>query len=117
MASRVLLVSTAVLVLSSGAVAQGNLVPGPARRANEGRGPFNTLVIQNAMVIDGTGGPARGPINITIQGNRITSIGGGGGGRGGRGGAAAGNVETIDARGMYVMPGFIDMHVHAGGAP
>ena len=23
----------------------------------------------------------------------------------------------IDATGMYVMPGFVDMHVHAGGAP
>ncbi len=25
--------------------------------------------------------------------------------------------HEIDATGMYVMPGFVDMHVHAGGAP
>ena len=25
--------------------------------------------------------------------------------------------HEIDARGMYVMPGFVDLHVHAGGAP
>jgi imidazolonepropionase-like amidohydrolase len=107
-----------VALISSTVVAQGGLTAGPARRANEGRGPYNRLVIQNAMLIDGTGAPARGPINITIEGNRIVSVGGGGGGgRGGRGGAAAGDVQTIDARGMYVMPGLVDMHVHAGGAP
>ena len=107
-----------VALISSTVVAQGSPTAGPARRANEGRGPFNRLVIQNAMVIDGTGAPARGPINITIEGNRITAVGGGGGGgRGGRGAAPAGDVQTIDARGMYVMPGLVDMHVHAGGAP
>jgi imidazolonepropionase-like amidohydrolase len=112
--SRLALTCLCVATLASSVAAQGNLTAAPARRANEGRGPFNRLVIQNAMVIDGTGAPARGPINITIEGNRIVSVGGG---RGGRGGAPAANVETIDARGMYVMPGFIDMHVHAGGAP
>ena len=25
--------------------------------------------------------------------------------------------HEIDATGMYLMPGFVDMHVHAGGAP
>src|SRR3954466_3107682 len=88
------------------AAAQGALTPAPNRRSDEGRGPFPRLVIQNAIVIDGTGGPPRGPMNITIEGNRITAVGGGRGG--GRGGAQAG--EVIDARGMYVLPGFIDMH-------
>jgi hypothetical protein len=27
-------------------------------------GPFDTLIIRNATIIDGTGGPARGPIDI-----------------------------------------------------
>ncbi|HKS07417.1 MAG TPA: amidohydrolase family protein, partial [Gemmatimonadaceae bacterium] len=98
------------------ALAQGALTPAPARRTGEGRGPFPRLVLQNVMIIDGTGGPARGPMNIVIENNRIASIGGGGGGRGGRGGADA-QAEVIDGRGMYVMPGLIDMHVHAGGAP
>ncbi|HYV97266.1 MAG TPA: amidohydrolase [Gemmatimonadaceae bacterium] len=108
-------VLAAVPVIAS---AQGALTPAPARRADEGRGPFPRLIIQNAMVIDGTGGPMHGPTNIVIEGNRIVSIGGGGGrgGRGGRGGGAT-TDQVIDARGMYVLPGFIDMHVHGGGAP
>ncbi len=108
---------TAVLLCAAlsatAGVAEAQLNAGPARRSDEGRGPFTRLVIQNAMVIDGTGAPARGPLNIFIEGNRIVSVGGGGVGR------AAPNVQTevIDARGHYVMPGFVDLHVHAGGAP
>src|SRR5262249_14417200 len=30
---------------------------------------------------------------------------------------AAPNAQVLDATGMYMMPGFIDMHVHAGGPP
>jgi len=101
------------LLAAAAPAAEAQLNAAPARRAAEGRGPFQRLVIQNAMVIDGTGAPARGPMNIFIEGNRIVSVGGGGIGR------AAPNVQTevIDARGHYVMPGFVDLHVHAGGAP
>ncbi len=93
--------------------AQAGLAPAPARGAGEGLGPFNRMVIRNVMIIDGTGGPAFGPTNVTVSGNRIQSVGGGGGGRGG--GAPA--DHEIDGTGMYLMPGFIDMHVHGGGAP
>jgi len=95
--------------------AQAGLTPAPARRAGEGFGPFNRMVVQNVMVIDGTGAPPYGPVNITISNNRIASIGGGGGG--GRQGGATQPDHVIDGTGMYVMPGFVDMHVHAGGAP
>ena len=99
--------------------AQDGLTPAPARRSGEGLGPFKTLVIRGAMLIDGTGGPPTGPVDIIIEGNRIASV---------RSAAPPGlpmrekrppqNADhEIDARGMYVMPGFIDMHVHAGGAP
>jgi imidazolonepropionase-like amidohydrolase len=103
--------------LASLAAAQ-SVRPAPDRRPDEGLGPFETMVVQGAMVIDGTGGPPRGPVNITIRGNRIASVGGGGGGgrRGGRGGGAQ-ETHVIDARGMYVLPGFVDMHAHAGGVP
>ena len=60
------------------------------------------LVIRNGTIYDGTGGPPRTG-DIAIDGNRITTIGDV---------AAAGAVE-IDARGMAVAPGFIDIHSHA----
>jgi imidazolonepropionase-like amidohydrolase len=71
-------------------------------------------------------------MNITVEGNRITRIssagtpgvqtgrqGGAGAAVGGRGQAPATSSDqyVVDAQGMYLMPGFIDMHVHAGGAP
>src|SRR5918993_127640 len=62
------------------------LTPAPARRTDEGKGPFKTLVIRGAMLIDGTGAPPQGPVDIV-------------------------------AAGMYVLPGFVDLHAHAGGAP
>lgn len=89
----------------------------PPRRANEGLGPYGTLVIHGVTVIDGTGAPPYGPVDIYIAGNKIQSI---------RSAGTPGlpmrpaptNVEkVIDATGMYVTPGFIDMHVHGGGAP
>jgi imidazolonepropionase-like amidohydrolase len=100
-------------------------LPAPNRLAGEGRGPFPTLTIRGVMLIDGTGAPPAGPMDIVIANNRIQSIRGGGtpglaprGGGGGRGAAAAQPADNvIDATGMYAMPGFIDMHVHGGGAP
>jgi imidazolonepropionase-like amidohydrolase len=93
------------------------LNPAPNRRADEGRGPFKTMAIHGAMLIDGTGAPPRGPVDIMVEGNRIRSIRGAG--------APATSTRArdqradfeIDATGMYVMPGFVDAHVHGGGAP
>ncbi|HSC29356.1 MAG TPA: hypothetical protein VLD67_18915, partial [Vicinamibacterales bacterium] len=95
------------------------LSPAPARRAGEGRGPFNTFVIRGAMMIDGTGAPPQGPVDIVVQGNRIASIRGAGTpGLTMRANRPPQNADhEIDATGMYVMPGFVDMHVHGGGAP
>ena len=93
--------------------------PAPNRRPDEGRGPFRTLVIRGAILIDGTGSPPQGPVDIIIENNRITAI---------RNVGTPGlplspnrppqNAEQeIDATGMYVLPGLIDIHVHAGGQP
>jgi hypothetical protein len=142
-------------------------VPAPARGADEGQGPYERLILRGGIVIDGTGAPPRGPMDIVIEGNRITAVrGSGGGGRGRRGGARGsrggrggeqggergenqageragergargeqggergeggeqgergergeGNQPeptVIDIRGKYVMPGFINLHAHAG---
>jgi hypothetical protein len=87
----------------------------PDRR--EGEGPFQRLIIRGGILIDGTGGPSRGPVDIVIENNRVTQI------------AnisypglpepdstrrPRGATREINARGMYVMPGLVDLHVHQG---
>ena len=98
---------------------QDVLRPAPNRRADEGKGPFRTLVVRGATLIDGTGGPARGPVDIVVEGNRITAVRSAGTPglplRASR--APQGAEYEVDATGMYVMPGFVDLHTHAGGAP
>jgi imidazolonepropionase-like amidohydrolase len=95
------------------------LTPAPNRAAGEGLGPFKTLAIRGGILIDGTGGPPRGPVDIIVENNRIAAI------------RSAGTPGLplrpnrppqkpdyeLDATGMYLMPGFIDAHVHGGGAP
>jgi imidazolonepropionase-like amidohydrolase len=94
------------------------LRPAPNRRTDEGKGPYKTLVIRGAMLIDGTGAPPRGPVDIVVENNRITAIRSAGTpGLPLRANRAPQAEYEVDATGMYVMPGFVDMHVHAGGAP
>ncbi len=97
----------------------GGFVAAPARRTGEGLGPFKTLVIRNVMVIDGTGAPPIGPMNVVVEGNRIARIQGAGtpGVAPGRGGGGPAGDHVIDGTGMYLMPGFVDLHVHGGGPP
>ena len=84
-----------------------------------GDGPYSQLIIRGVMLINGDGSPPRGPIDIVVEGNTIVSI----------------NVvgypgvdikdsnrpqlkkggKELDASGMYLLPGFIDMHGHIGG--
>ena len=47
------------------------------RRADEGGGPYERLVLRNVTVIDGTGAPPQSGVTIVIEGDRITSVGGG----------------------------------------
>ncbi len=93
--------------------------PAPDRGPSEGEGPFPRIIIRGATVIDGTGAPAQGPMDIVIEGNRIVELR-----NVGSPGAplppdrrpqTAG--KEIDATGMYVLPGFVDLHGHEGGSP
>ena len=87
------------------------------RGADEGGGPWQRLVIRGATIIDGTGAPPQGPMDIVIEGDRITevrSVGYPGVPINERRRPAPGDQE-IDGTGMYVMPGFVDMHTHTGG--
>jgi hypothetical protein len=82
-------------------------------------GPYRRLVIRGAMVIPGHGGPPVGPYDIVIEGNTIsemipfdpvTAE------RRGDNSRATGD-RVIDATGMYVMPGMIDLHTHIRTQP
>lgn len=85
------------------------LTPAPDRRADEGLGPFSQLVIKDCILIDGSGAPPRGPVNIWIKDNRIEKI---------VSRQMPDQVDhVIEAQGMYVLPGFVDMHAHQGGPP
>ncbi|MBO6574967.1 MAG: amidohydrolase family protein [Rhodothermales bacterium] len=94
------------------------LVAFPANAQDQGPsmgdGPFERLVIRGGTVIDGAGAPPIGPVDIVVEGNRIVEIR-----NVGYPGVpirperrpAAGTRE-IDASGMYVLPGFVDLHGH-----
>lgn len=85
----------------------------------EGEGPFSRLILRGGILIDGTGAPPIGPVDIIIEGNRIVKI------------KSVGNPgvpidpekrpqaedgdQEMDVEGMYILPGLIDMHGHIGG--
>lgn len=90
-----------------------------APERSEGEGPWSQLIIRGVTLINGNGAPPTGPVDIVVENNLIT------------------NIETVgypgveideskrpqlqpggkelDATGMYLMPGFVDMHGHIGG--
>ena len=93
------------------------ITPAPTR--TEGQGPFDQLIIRGAMLINGNGAPPIGPVDIVIEKNVITQVR-----VVGYPGVEIneerrpqfdGNGLEIDAEGMYVLPGFVDMHGHIGG--
>jgi hypothetical protein len=88
----------------------------PDRAPGEGIGPFRRLVIRGAMMIEGSGAPPTGPVDIVIAGNRIESIRSAGNpGLPPRTGRPPADADhEIDAAGMYVLPGFVDTHGHNG---
>lgn len=66
------------------------------------------LLILNAMKVDGVGTPAEGPVDIVIEGNRITRIS-----PSDPDGLYRLDADgVIDATNQYVLPGFINMHSH-----
>ncbi|WP_293352151.1 amidohydrolase family protein [Phenylobacterium sp.] len=90
--------------------------PAPARRANEGFGPYRKLVIRGVTLIDGTGAPPRGPVDIVIENDKITDVlQAGWPGMPLKADRAPRDADhEIDATGMYALPGFVDMHTHGG---
>ena len=93
-------------------------IPKAPNRA-EGEGQWPQLILRGAILINGTGAPPIGPVDIVIEKNRIvqiTTVGSPGlaidpkrrpvlkdGGK------------ELDCTGKYILPGLIDMHAHIGG--
>ncbi len=99
-------------------VASAQMKKAPDR--SEGDGPFRQLIIRGVTLIDGTGAPPIGPVDIVVKGNRIAEI------------RVVGypgvpinpdrrprlesDGRELNAEGMYLLPGFVDMHGHIGGS-
>jgi len=65
-----------------------------------------TVLIRNGRVLDGAGNPWI-VADVLLRGDRIAAVG--------RLGPVPAD-EVVDATGLYVAPGFIDTHSHAGAA-
>ena len=84
-----------------------------------GEGPYKQLIIRGVTLINGDGSPPKGPVDIVVENNLIVDI------------KSVGypGIEIkdswrpklkkggfeLDANGMYLLPGFVDMHGHIGG--
>src|SRR5262245_13488824 len=85
-----------------------------APEVKEGDGPWIQLIIRGITLINSTGAPPTGPVDIVVEKNRIVQI------------ANVGNPglpinadrrpklkeggKELNCDGMYLLPGFIDMH-------
>lgn len=63
---------------------------------------MHDLVIRNAQVLDGTGAKARRG-DVAVDGGRIVEVGD----------VSEGGRRELDADGLHLSPGFIDMHSHS----
>jgi len=91
----------------------------PAPDRVRGDGPHAQLIIRGVTLINGNGAPPRGPIDIVVENNRIKKIQVVGYpgvpiDEEKRPELLAGGKE-LDCEGMYLLPGFVDMHGHIGG--
>lgn len=86
---------------------------------SEGDGPWPQLIIRGVTLINGNGAPPTGPVDIVVEKNKIVAIK-----TVGYPGVAIDPArrpelvkggKELDATGMYLLPGFIDMHGHIGG--
>jgi len=85
----------------------------------QGDGPYDQLIIRGVTLINGNGAPPQGPVDIVVEGNIIKKVQ-----VVGYPGIAIDSTrrpqlkpggKELDCEGMYLLPGFVDMHGHIGG--
>ena len=105
----------ALLLFASQTFAQVKKAP----PRTEGLGPYEQLIIRGVTLINGNCAPPTGPVDIVVEGNRITAIR-----NVGYPGVPIDSTRRpklkeggyeLDCEGMYLLPGFVDMHGHIGG--
>jgi N-acyl-D-amino-acid deacylase len=98
--------AAACVLLATGAVSTHAQEAAGARSPDAAVGaPFDVLLL-NGRVLDGAGNPWM-RLDVGVRGDRIAWLGL----------ASRDRVEaldTVDTGGLYIAPGFIDMHSHAG---
>jgi N-acyl-D-aspartate/D-glutamate deacylase len=99
-----LLIAGACIVCAAAIVAQSALPAQSAQPAPPAQPARYDVIIRHGRVLDGTGNPWI-LADVAITGDRIAAVGA-------LGPATA--AREIDATGLYVAPGFIDTHTHAG---
>jgi Amidohydrolase family len=102
------------LVLLGGSLARAQSEDVPDRPGGEGLGQFERLVLRGAYLIDGSGAPAQGPVDIVVTRDRISEmkvVGVPGVAIRAEGRPDKGDYE-LDLGGQYILPGFIDLHSH-----
>ncbi len=107
------------LICSGALIAQERTAVKKAPPREEGEGPYSQLIIRNAILINGTLAPPVGPVDIVVEGNRITNVvelGAPNAPNEKRHPQLKAGGKELDAKGMYLLPGFVDTHAHIGGA-
>lgn len=108
------------LLSTTTAWAQQRNVAKKAEPRKEGDGPYQQLIIRGVTLINSTGSPPMGPVDIVVMNNRIAAINTVGAPglpiNANRRPKLLPGGKELNAEGMYLMPGFIDMHAHIGGA-
>ncbi|WP_297797039.1 amidohydrolase family protein [uncultured Eudoraea sp.] len=88
-------------------------------QSSVGDGPFSQLIIRGVTLINGNGAPPMGPVDIEVVNNRIKNVK-----VVGYPGVAIKDSDRpklkpggkeLNCTGMYLLPGFVDMHGHIGG--
>jgi hypothetical protein len=91
-----------------------------APEVKEGMGPYTQLIIRGVTLINGTGAPPLGPVDIVVEQNRIVQISSLGSPGSTINPARRPQLKEggkeLNCEGMYAMPGLIDMHGHIGGS-
>lgn len=81
---------------------------GPGRSGGSVGARAGVSAISHVTIIDGTGAPARPDMTVIIEGRRILSV------APSNAVVVPAGANEIDGRGKYLVPGFIDSHIHTG---